>query len=264
MNFIAELTAEVACEALHGAGMTCSPEDIEIVARDERWAVSLPGECIAWFPASESGNKRLAIERRVLLLLAERCSYQVPRILFVSPSGFDIRQMVPGRCDPWGLFYRCKADSKLARKIGRFIGTILAEQHLRIGETDVVGWLPTRVAWPESSRWVRERLPLVVDDKDLVGIMEQVVERYEAVLVSANDRALVHGDVGLHNLSFDPQSDTINGIFDYDGAAWADRHNDFRYLLFDVAREDMLDSALEVYEPATGREICAIPALIAI
>ena len=81
---------------------------------------------------------------------------------------------------------------------------------------------------------------------------------------SANDRALVHGDVGLHNLAFDPQSDTINGIFDYDGAAWADRHNDFRYLLFDVAREDMLDSALEVYEPATGREICAIPALIAI
>ena len=159
---------------------------------------------------------RLANERRVLSLLAERCSYQVPRILFVSPSGFDIRQMVPGRCDPWGLFHRCKADSKLARKIGRFIGTILAEQHLRTGETDVVGWLPTRVAWPESNRWVRERLPLVVDDEDLVGVMEQVVQRYEAVPVSANDRALVHGDVGLYNLAFDPQSDTINGIFDYD------------------------------------------------
>jgi len=47
----------------------------------------------------------------------------------------------------------------------------------------------------------------------------------------------------------------VNGIFDYDGAAWADRHHDFRYLLFDVSREDMLDAALAVYEPATGRKL---------
>jgi len=59
----------------------------------------------------------------------------------------------------------------------------------------------------------------------------------------------------LHNLALDPESDAVNGIFDYDGAAWADRHHDFRYLLFDVAREDMLDAALEVYEPALGRSI---------
>ena len=106
VNFVANLTAEAACEALRGAGMTCSPEDVQIIAREERCAVSLPGERIAWFPASELGNKRLAVERRVLRLLAERCSYQAPRILFVSACGFDVRQMVPGRCDPWGLFHR--------------------------------------------------------------------------------------------------------------------------------------------------------------
>lgn len=61
--------------------------------------------------------------------------------------------------------------------------------------------------------------------------------------------------VGLHNLAFDPETDTVNGIFDYDGAVWADRHHDFRYLLFDVSREDMLDAALAVYEPATGRKL---------
>jgi hypothetical protein len=53
--------------------------------------VWLPGERIAWFPAPELGNQRLAIERRVLRLLEERCSYQAPRILFVSDSGFDVR-----------------------------------------------------------------------------------------------------------------------------------------------------------------------------
>ena len=47
----------------------------------------------------------------------------------------------------------------------------------------------------------------------------------------------------------------VNGVFDYDGAAWADRHHDFRYLLFDVGREDMLDSALRIYEPAVARSL---------
>jgi hypothetical protein len=217
--------------------------------------VSLLDERIAWFPASELGNKRLAIERRVLRLLAERCSYQAPRILFVSACGFDVRQMVPGRCDPRGLFHRCRVDSSLAQRIGRSIGAILAEQHAKITEKDIAGWLPQRVPWPEPSHWIRQRLPQVVNDHVFIDIMEQVIERYEAVRVGAKDRALVHGDVGLHNLACDPATDTVNGIFDYDSAAWADRHHDFRYLLFDVDREDMLDSAVQVYEAATGGQI---------
>lgn len=254
-NFVVNLAAEVACETLRGAGVACSPEDVAVLARDERWAVSLPGDRMAWFPASESGNRRLGVERRVLRLVAERCSYQVPRILFVSGCGFDLRQMVPGRCDPWNVFHRCQTDSKLTQKIGRSIGAILAEQHTRIHELDVTGWLPQRVAWPEPSYWICERFPQVIDDQPLVRFMEQVIERYEKVPVGVKDRALIHGDVGLHNLALDPLTGTVNGIFDYDSAGWADRHHDFRYLLFDVDREDMFDSALAVYEPATGQQI---------
>ena len=33
----------------------------------------------------------------------------------------------------------------------------------------------------------------------------------------------------------------------------AERRHDFRYLLFDFGREEMLDAALEFYEPAVGR-----------
>ncbi|MBV8131811.1 MAG: phosphotransferase [Alphaproteobacteria bacterium] len=252
---IANLTPEIACEMLHAAGLCCSPDEIQIVAREERWAVALPGERLAWFPASESGSRRLAVERRVLRLLGERCFFRVPRTLLVSESGFEIRQMVPGRCDPWGLFERCKRDSELAQRVGRSLGAILAEQHTAIGEAEVTGWLPRRVAWPEQSDWIRERLPRVVDDKELVFVIESTIERYEAVAVDAGDHVLVHGDAGLHNLALDPETDAVNGIFDYDGAAWADRHHDFRYLLFDVGREDMLDAALAVYEPAIGRKL---------
>jgi hypothetical protein len=30
----------------------------------------------------------------------------------------------------------------------------------------------------------------------------------------------------------------VRGVFDYDSAAWADRHHDFRYLVFSFERED--------------------------
>ena len=114
-----DLTAEIACKALRAAGLSCSADEVKIVAREERWAVVLPGERIAWLPASEAASRRLAVERRVLGLLADRCSLRVPRTLLVSESGFEVRQMVPGHCDPWGLFKRCKRDSELARRIGR-------------------------------------------------------------------------------------------------------------------------------------------------
>jgi aminoglycoside phosphotransferase (APT) family kinase protein len=95
----------------------------------------------------------------------------------------------------------------------------------------------------------------VLDDDGFIHAMEDVIGHCDAVPIRADDRVLVHGDVGLHNLAFDPESDSVNGIFDYDSAAWTDRHHDFRYLLFDVGREDMLDAALGVYEPATGRSV---------
>lgn len=253
--YIGELTPEIACEALCAAGLPCSPRELQIVCREERWAVALPGERLAWFPATETGSRRLAIERRILSLLADRCSFRVPRTIFVSESGIEVRQMVPGRCDPWGIFERCKRDSMLARRIGGSIGAMLAEQHTRIGEAEAASWLPRRVAWPEGSNWIRKRLPAVVDDVDLMVMMENTIERYEAVAVDASDCVLVHGDVGLHNLALDPETDNVNGIFDYDGAAWADRHHDFRYLLFDVGREDMLDAAVAVYEPAVDRKL---------
>jgi len=250
----AVLTPAAACRALREAGFAHRAEALRIDAREERWAVSLPDGRIAWFPGSEAGAMRLAVERRVLGLLSKRCSSPVPESLFVSNSSFDVRRMVPGRCDPWGLYRRCQADRQLAQKIRRAIGQILVEQHTRIVEADAVGWLRQHVPWPETGAWIGERLPRVIDDRGLIRSLADVIEEYEGVAVNPADRALVHGDLGLHNLALD-QADAVNGVFDYDGAAWADRHHDFRYLLFDVERDDMLDAALRIYEPAVTRSL---------
>ena len=66
---------------------------------------------------------------------------------------------------------------------------------------------------------------------------------------------LNHGDVGFHNLAVDPDTYTVRGIFDYENASWADRHHDFRYLLFDTGHDEMLDAAVAVYEPAVGHTL---------
>jgi aminoglycoside phosphotransferase (APT) family kinase protein len=73
--------------------------------------------------------------------------------------------------------------------------------------------------------------------------------------VDDEDRALVHGDLGLHNVAVDPDTSAVIGVFDYEGAAWTDRHHDFRYLLFDFESDEVLSAALAVYEPAVGRRL---------
>jgi hypothetical protein len=250
-----DLTQSTAYRALREARFSYPADALGIAAREERWAVSLPDGHIAWFPASEAGARRLGVERRVLGLLAERCSFRVSEVLFASNDDFDLRLMVPGQFDPWGLYYRCLADTGLARQIGRSLGSIMAEQHTRIAEADVAGWLLRRVPWPEPGASIRERLPRVIDDRVLIRTLGDVIDMYEGTPVETGDCALVHGDLGFHNLALDPETDAVNGVFDYDGAAWADRHHDFRYLLFDIGREDMLDAALEVYEPAIARSL---------
>jgi hypothetical protein len=46
----------------------------------------------------------------------------------------------------------------------------------------------------------------------------------------SNLRAWYRNRSGYYNLSIDRQAHTVHGIFNCAGAAWADRHHDFRYL----------------------------------
>jgi len=163
------MNAAGACALLDAAGFRVTPQDIEVEAREERWAVVLPGERMAWFPKGAAGRRRLAMECRLLRLLAERCSFRVPRILHEAQAGWDVRALVPGACDPWGLYRRTRTGRGLARWLGRAIGGVLAEQHARVRRADVAGWLREALPWPEPSEWVRARLPGVVDDPGLLA-----------------------------------------------------------------------------------------------
>jgi len=251
----ATLDTTEACSLLNAAGFRFAPPEVRVEPRDRRWAVLLPGDRMAWFPMDEAGRRRLTTERRVLRLLADRCSFRVPRVLFEADAGWDVRASVPGVCDPWGLYRRTRADRDLARRLGRAVGAVLAEQHRCAQRADVKGWLPEAPAWPEPAQWIGWRLPDVVTDTDLLKRIGCAIRRYENQAVATCDRVLIHGDIGFHNMAIDPHTAELVGIFDYDGAAWADRHHDFRYLVFDTTEENELESALAVYEPALGVRI---------
>lgn len=248
-------TAETIATALRQAGLDAAPAEVVIEERDDRWLARLPNDRLAWFPANTRGVARLAAERRVLRLLTARCSFRVPGIVFEADAGWDVRDAVPGTVDPWALYERVRGNAALARKIGGTIGAMLAEQHSLIHKSDVAAWLPPQPEWPEPTAQLRRDLPRVVDDRALLADMDRVLDAYDSVAVPADDRVLVHGDLGLHNMAIDPATSEVRGLFDYDGASWADRHHDFRYLLFDEAGDDLLEAALAVYEPAVGRTL---------
>jgi hypothetical protein len=183
----ATLSAEAACAALRASGLVLEPADLQLAPRDERWAITLPGNRMAWFAASAAGQERLVAERRVLRLLARCCTFQVPHVVYEDPAGFDVRDIVVGECDPWALYAQIKTDSALARRIGRSLGAILVEQHTCVSRVDVAGWLREQVEWPCSKAWIRERIADVVDDPPLIAAIDHLLDRYEGVAVDPAD-----------------------------------------------------------------------------
>jgi hypothetical protein len=224
------LTPQAVCDQLARAGFNVAPSDVHIEARDERWLVRQPGQRVAWFAASWDGARLLERERR---------------------GSLDVRAIVPGETDPWRLYAEVRDSPRLAIELGSAVGRILSEQHSRIIAFDVAGWLPGRPAWPKASDWISNRLPGVVADERLIAGALTVMQAYEEIRVSPADCALVHTDLDLH-LATDATAREVRGVFDYVGAARADRHHDFRYLVFDFGDDELFDAARATYERLAG------------
>jgi aminoglycoside phosphotransferase (APT) family kinase protein len=250
------LSSVAVCELLHQAGFEIQPESIHIEIREERWLAHLPADRMIWIAMSDRGRELLRTECKILRLLEAHCSFAAPRILYESMDGtFNVRSKVPGLVAPWQLYDLLKQDATFAAKTGEAIGKILVEQHTKIKPQHIEGWLSREISFPNHPNWMRDRIPQVIDDVGLLRKIDQILRQYEALQPEETDCVLVHGDIGLHNLAFDPDTLMVRGIFDYEEAAWSDRHHDFRYLVFDFDRPEMLQAALAVYEPAVAVQL---------
>lgn len=244
-------TMDDARGALLQAGLVQYGEMLECYTRENRIAVRLPDDRIAWFPTSTDGWRLLTKERRVLRLLEGHCRFPAPRVLYEDQTGWDLRRFVRGVVRPDGLRERIQHNSTFARLFGADLGRILAEQHTCIPSTDLQDWLSPIPNWPRP-----EDLPnlfQVVQDANLLERINLALERRATI---QNDHSvLVHGDLGLHNIVVDPDTLRITGVIDYEDAVFGDRHQDFTYMVFQQHEEPMLEGALAAYELATGTKI---------
>jgi len=244
--------ADIVAELLRAAGIAIRPADIDIREREDRFAALLPGDHVAWFATGPTGARRLASEARVLDLIARHCGFAAPRVL-EAHAAWQLRRLVPGAVDPWAAYRRVVADPAYAASIGSTIGAMLADQHLSIPAAELA-WLPRRSSWPYPLVTIAANLPQVIGDDLLIEQALATIARYDQVQSATIDRVLTHGDLGLHNLAFAADG-SIAGIFDYDDAAFSDRHDDFEFLLFDTTGDAMLGAAIVGYEAAGGAPI---------
>ena len=239
--------------ALATAGIAIDAGEISVLERDDRFAATLPGDRMAWFPRNEAGLARLVRETRVLQLLETHCDFRAPVVDYEAPAGWQIRRSVPGHCDPVETYRRAVNDPQFAANVGQAIGTMLASQHA-IGAGELTGWLPTTPSWPPPRAEIERDLERVMDDRALIGRALALIERHEDQLGRTIEMVLTHSDLGFHNMVVDEAGNVI-GVFDYDDAAFADRHIDFRYLLLDQNDEVLLDAAITAYREAAGETI---------
>jgi aminoglycoside phosphotransferase (APT) family kinase protein len=237
---------------LQKAGLLQDEDPFEVWDRENRLAVPVPGDRLAWFPTNKDGLAQLLKERRILRLLERYCSFRAPRILYEDPTGWDFRTLIAGSVRPFPLRERLQRDPQLARQFGEDLGRILADQHTSIPATELQGWLPGTLNWPRAADL--PHLSSVVDDPRLLARIDVALER-RAVAKLQGSPVLVHADLGPHNIVVDPMSLRVKGVFDYDGAVFGDRHQDFTYMLRHQHEEPVLDGAVAIYEPMTGQTI---------
>ena len=238
-------------ETLRRAGIQVSSTEIVVERRGERALVTLPGERLAWFAMSTEAADRLRIEDRLLRLVSTKCSFRVPEVL-ATWEGWSLRSMVAGIVNPDGFAAGLKGNPGLISWVAESVACLLAEQHSRVTEAEVAGWLPTAPAWPLPRSVMDARLPAVAIEPDLRSRIGRLLDLYDDWSAGSQDRVLIHGDFGFHNVAIEPVTGQIVGVFDYDGAAWADRHLDFRYLTFGAVQDSLLDETILAYCGATG------------
>lgn len=252
-DFIAP-TREAIAEALDAAKIAVDPLSVDVLQRDDRLAATLPEGRMAWFPTGPAGRARLEREARVLRLLTDHCSFAVPTVEHVATEGWQLRRSVPGICDPAATYRRVREDSGFAAALGGQIGSMLASQHGAVVGTDLRNRLPSKPSWPLPRHQIEYDLRLVIDDATLIRRAVAIIERYESE-PNILDPVLLHGDLGFHNMVVDPSTGILVGVFDYDDAAFGDRHHDFKYLLLDIPEEKLLHAAILAYQAARGAPI---------
>lgn len=227
MLVLPDVTPHAVHELLAGAGERVALEQIILTRRDWRWHVTLPGEQMLFVPVDADGAERLLCERRLLAALGPRLGFAVPRPLGAIDGPIDLRRRVVGEVG-MDLHYRLIEDPARAGAYAEDLARVLAELHGALDPDELRSLAPPmrEDAYPLAESRLREVVPSL--PAEIRTLADAALDRYAAL--PPDDHVLVHNDVATHNLAFDPTTHRVVGVFDFEEAARADRHRDFKYL----------------------------------
>jgi aminoglycoside phosphotransferase (APT) family kinase protein len=234
-------------------GWQLIPRDVMLVYREWRWVVQVPDQRIAFVADTAYARQRLARERQLLQLLADRASFQVPRIEWVDPHGrWDVRRKVPGDAGHWSGTHhrRIVEDPAIAHQTGKCLGEILAELHrvITLEEARRLAPLEPPLATPLARMW--RLLTRGLEDATLKAQVREIFARFDALDIGAGEVVLVHGDLASQNVAFAPETSEVLGLYDFEDMACINRHWDFKYIhSYPAVFQHAL---LEAYQRCTG------------
>ena len=256
MSLREPITPESLCVALNRAtSLQLAPRDVVLAYHYWCWVAYLPDQRLAFVADTENARQWLARERQLLQLLADRVHFRVPRIEWVDPHGnWDIRLKVPGEAG-LTLTYakhhqRILDEPAIAQRTGQHIGQILGELHSVITPEEARQLAPSEPPLATSIERTRVNMVIGIDDAALQAQVQEVCERFDALEVGDDEVVLVHGDLGSHNVAFEPETSEVLGVYDFDTIACVDRHWDFKYL--HSYTPPFRQAVLEAYRSHTG------------
>jgi aminoglycoside phosphotransferase (APT) family kinase protein len=142
--------------------------------------------------------------------------------------------------------------SPAGRRLAGELGRALAELHGSVtpAEAEALG-VPMGEPLPLAVADLHRRLAGCLPEPALAPALDAVLERCAALGEEEGaGRVLIHGDPCAANLVIDPEAGRLVGMFDFEYAAWADRHEDF-YSLHSFG-DAFTERALDAYAAASG------------
>jgi aminoglycoside phosphotransferase (APT) family kinase protein len=215
---------------LRRLGIDVRSRDLTPAAREWGWVAQIDTARICYFAETDRALLRLERERQLLGALEGRVACAIPSVLAASEDGrLQLRRMVKG--DQIQNREPEIGTRQGWQQIADSYGAAIASLHGALDPAEAAALVqprPDNLPYPAQDlrplvgRWIR--------DSGLARAVNAIIEMYAAVVVSAEDRTLIHGDLIADNMIFDLSAGRFLGMFDFAEAEVADRHLDLKYI----------------------------------
>lgn len=211
--------------------------------------VIINGELIFRFPKHEYAFKHLKDEARILRLLQNYITLEIPTPLYESDDCLAYR-MIPGETLRRDLLIRLPQDDQQA--IADQLAQFFKELH-NVPINEVAGFeIPMADALMKYEGWVNayERIREKVFPLLLPHVREWATEHFESHLADRGnfeyELKMVDTDIPPYHIMFDKQENRINGIIDFGCAGLGDPAIDFGVIIYNYG-ESFIERFYKVY-----------------